>query len=177
MSLKQMSETYLTQYPWVVNGAVQPWLSNEVYAGTITVEQALLGATALDDASVETLAAANKVIIQPQNGWVSMELRFYGDGAENIDDVVELYAMAGSDHYRHFAQLAIVIGTQDYGTSYHFHDTMTPANEAWLTAASEVSPANDTMASYIFNVHGYSKFLVIASDLDCTTIGVDYRRC
>lgn len=166
--MKQVfSEDYLSHYYW------QAPANN-----LITSEQSLLGATALDDASVVALAATKKVIIEPPTGWVAMELRFFGDiaAAENTDDVVQLYAEAGADHYRHFAQLTIIIGTQDYGTLYHFHDDITPANEEWLTAAAEVSPANNTFGSYTFNIHAHSKFLVIASDLDCTTIGVEYRR-
>lgn len=176
MSVKQFSETFLSHYFWHGNASATPWLGEDTtYAGTITVQQALLAADGADSASVEALAAANKVLIKPPNGTVSMELRFYGDGAENVDDVVQLYAAAGADHYRHFAQLTIIIGTQDYG-SYHFHDTVTPANEAWLTTVSEVSPGSDHMGSYVFNTHGNDRFLVIASDLDCTLIGVDWRR-
>jgi hypothetical protein len=94
--------------------------------------------------------------------------------AYSNDDVVELYAMVGRDHARHFAQLSIKVGTQVYG-SYKFHDTVVPANVAWLTRNYAVSPANDTFGSYTFNLHGHDKILVIASDLDCTTLGVEYR--
>lgn len=167
MSVKQFSESFLSHYQWQAP-------DNNL----ITVEQALLGATALDDASVETLADANKVLIKPPNGVVAMELRFFGDNAAagNTDDVVQLYAAAGVDHYRHFAQLTIIIGTQDYGTLYHFHDDITAANNAWLSTASAVSPGNDTFGSYTFNTHGHDRFLVIASDKDCTTIGVEWRQ-
>lgn len=162
-------ESYLKQYFWQLGG-------------TITSQQALLGATALDHASVEALAAAKKVLIEVPQGWLAMELRFYGDIAatENTDDVVQLYAASTSDsnpdHYRHFAQLTITIGTQDNGTLYHFHDTIVPANEQWLSRCNEVSPANNTFGSYIINTHTHSRVLIIASDKDCTTIGVDYRK-
>lgn len=166
MSVKQFSETYLSQYYWQ-------------RGGLITSEQALLGATALDHTSVvTTLAATKKVVITIPVGWAAMELRFFGDisASADTDDVVQLYAEAGVDHFRHFAQLTIVIGTQDYGTLYHFHDGITPANEAWMTTPAEASPANNTFGSYIFNTHAHSRILVIASDKDCTTIGVDYKR-
>lgn len=169
----KMVEDYLHVYPWVAP-------SNN----TITVQQALLGATELDyDSVITTLADANKVVIDVPKGCVSMELRFFGDtsAAENTDDVVELYAHAPGpsshkDHFRHFAQLTITIGTQDYGSSYHFHDTVAPASEAWITTPAEVSPGNNTFGSYSFNTHGHDKILVIASDLDVTTLGVEYRR-
>jgi len=159
---QQYTENYLAQ---------QVWRSG----GTITTQQALLGATALSHSAIKTLADAKKVLIDIPQGWVAMELRFYSDGAENVDDIVELYAEAGEDHYRHFAQLTIVVGTQNYG-SYHFHDIIIPANEAWMSRPNEISQANNTFASYVLNTHCYSRILIIASDLDSSTIGVDYKR-
>ena len=162
---QQLQEKYLAQYYWQAGG-------------TITSQQALLGATALTHAAVKALAAAKKVIIEVPQGWLAMELRFYGDtsATNNTDDIIQLYAEAGEDHYRHFAQLTITIGTQDYGTLYHFHDIIAPANEQWLSRCNEVSPANNTFGSYVINTHAHSRILVIASDKDCTTIGVDYRK-
>jgi len=162
---QQLQEKWLSQYYWQAGG-------------TITSEQDLLGATALDHASVKALADTKKVIIEIEQGWMAMELRFYGDkeAANNTDDILQLYAEAGEDHYRHFAQLTITIGTQDYGTLYHFHDTIVPANEQWISRSNELSPANDTFASYVFNTHAHSRILAIASDLDCTTVGVEYRK-
>lgn len=162
---QQLQEKYLAQYYWQAGG-------------TITSQQALLGATALDHASVATLDAAKKVIIEVPQGWLAMELRFYGDiaASNNTDDILQLYAEAGVDHYRHFAQLTITIGTQDYGTLYHFHDTIAPANEQWISRPNELSPANNTFAGYVLNTHAHSRILIIASDLDCTTIGIDFRK-
>jgi len=159
---QQNVETYLGQNYWLSGGE-------------ITTEQALLGASALTHDMVEALADAKKVLIAIPQGWLAMELRFYSDGAENVDDIVELYAEAGEDNYRHFATNTIIVGTQEYG-SYHFHDTLTATNEAWFSKMAEVSPADDTFASYVFNTHAYSRILVIASDLDSTLIGVDYRK-
>ncbi|MHC4121947.1 MAG: hypothetical protein ACYSSI_00105 [Planctomycetota bacterium] len=163
---QQQQEKYLAQYLWQAGG-------------TITTQQALLGASALTHAAVEALADANKVLIEIPQGWLAMELRFYSDAAANIDDIVQLYIAATSDslpdHYRHFAQLTLIVGTQVYG-SYKFHDTVIPANEAWITRSNEVSPANNTFGGYVLNTHGNSKILVIASDLDSTTLGVDYRK-
>jgi len=159
---QQLQEKYLAQYYWQSGG-------------TITIQQAMLDADALTHAAVKALATANKVLIEIPQGWIAMELRFYSDGAENVDDVIELYAEAGEDHYRHFAQNTIIVGTQDYG-SYHFHDTITPANEHWLTRNNEVSPANNTFGSYVLNSHAHSRILIIASDLDSGILGVDYRK-
>ena len=163
---QQLQEKYLAQYLWQAGG-------------TIITQQALLGASALTHAAVKALAAANKVLIEIPQGWLAMELRFYSDAAANVDDIIQLYTASTSDskpdHYRHFAQLTIIVGTQVYG-SYKFHDTITPANEAWITRNNEVSPANNTFGSYVLNTHGNSRILVIASDRDSTLIGVDYRK-
>jgi hypothetical protein len=160
------TESYLKQYFWQSGG-------------TITSAQALLGADALTHAAVEALAAAKKVLIEIPQGWVAMELRFYSDAAANTEDVLELYAASTSDsnpdHYRHFAQLTTLVGTQEYGSN-KFIDTITPANEAWLTRNNEISPANNTFGSYVLNTHGYSNILVIASTLNSTTFGVEYKK-
>lgn len=159
-------EAYLKQYYWQSGG-------------TITVQQALLGASALTHAAVKALADANKVLIQIPQGWLAMELRFYSDSANGTSDVLQLYAAASSDskpdHYRHFAQLTNLVGTQEYGSN-KFIDTITPANEQWITRNNEVSPANNTFASYVLNAHGYGNILVIASTRNSTTIGVEFKK-
>ncbi len=160
------TESYLKQFFW------QP-------AGTITVQQALLGASALDHESVKNLAAANKVIIDIEQGWLAMELRFFSDAAADTSDKVELYAAATSDskpdHYRHFATLTNLVGTQVKGSN-KFIDTISPTNEAWMTRNNEVSPADNTFASYVFNSHGYSRILAIASELNSTTYGIEFKK-
>ena len=159
-------ESFLKQYYWSSGG-------------TITVQQAMLGASALTHAAVKALADANKVLIDIPQGWLAFELRFYSDGSENDSDVIELYAASTSDskpdHYRHFAQLTTLVGTQAYGSNT-FIDTITPASEQWMTRPNEISPANDTFASYVLNTHGYGSFLAIASTLTSTTFGVEYKK-
>ncbi len=164
MTTAGKTESYLKQYYWQSGG-------------TITVQQALLGASALTHAAVKALA--NKVLIQIPQGWVAMELRFFSDSAADTSDVLQLYAAASSDskpdHYRHFAQLTNLVGTQEYGSN-KFVDTITPANEQWITRNNEVSPANNTFGSYVLNAHGHGNILVIASTLNSTTIGVDFKK-
>ena len=163
---QQLQEKYLAQFFWQSGGV-------------ITVQQALLGAAALSHAAVEALAAANKVLISIPVGWIAAELRFYSDGSANDEDVIELYAASTSDsnpdHYRHFAQLTTLVGTQEYGSN-KFIDTITPVSEHWMTRCNEISPANNTFASYILNTHGYSNILAIASTLGSTTLGCDYKK-
>jgi len=158
-------ESYLKQYYWQS-------------AGTITVQQALLGADALTHAAVEALAAANKILIEIPVGWLAMELRFYSASAENTSDIIELYSASTSDsipdHYRHFAQLTNLVGTQEYGSN-KFIDTITPVAN-WLTNKGAVSPANGTFGSYALNTHGHSHILAIASDLNSTKIGIDFKK-
>ncbi|KKK46785.1 hypothetical protein LCGC14_3161780 [marine sediment metagenome] len=159
------NESYLKQYYWLDGG-------------TITVQQALLGAAALTHAAVEALAAANKVLIQVPQGWIALELRFYSDSAAGTIDIVELYAAATSDsrpdHYRHFAQLTLTVGTQEYGSN-KFHDTVVAVSN-WLTNKGTVSPANDTFGSYVFNLHGHGSILAIASTKGSTTLFCDYKK-
>ncbi len=158
-------ESYLKQNFW------QP-------GGNITVQQALLGAAALTHAAIEALAAANKVLIEVPQGWLAMELRFFSDSAEDTEDIVELYAAATSDsqpdHYRHFAQLTLTNGTQAYDSNT-FIDTIVPVSN-WLTNKGAASPANNTFGSYALNLHGHGNILVIASDLNSSTLGVDYKK-
>ncbi len=163
---QQLQEKYLAQYPWQSGG-------------TITVQQALLGASALTHAAVEALADANKVLVEIPQGWIALEMRFFSDGSANDVDVVQLYAASTSDsvpdHYRHFAQLTITVGTQEYGSN-KFHDIIAPANEQWLTRNNEVSPANNTFGSYVMNTHAHSRILIIASTLVSTNLGIDFRK-
>ena len=158
-------ESYLKQYFWQSGS-------------TITVQQAMLGADALTHASVESLADVKKVLIEIPQGWLAEELRFYSDAAENTVDVVELYIASTSDsnpdHYRHFAQLTLTVGTQEYGSN-KFHDTVV-ATSNWLTDKGAVSPANNTFGSYTLNNHGHSHILAIASTLGSTTLGCGYKK-
>ena len=159
------NESYLKQYYWLDGG-------------TITVQQALLGAAALTHAAVEALAAANKVLITVPQGWLAEELRFYSDSAAGTIDIVELYAASTSDsrpdHYRHFAQLTLTVGTQEYGSN-KFHDTVVAVSN-WLTNKGAVSPANDTFGSYVLNNHGHGHILAIASTKGSTTLSMDYKK-
>jgi len=158
-------ESYLKQNFWASGGA-------------ITSSQALLGASALTHAAVEDLADAKKVIVTIPQGWLAAELRFYSDAADNTGDVIELYAAATSDskgdHYRHVAQITLINGTQEYG-DYTFIDTVVGVS-TWLTEKGAVSPANNTFGSYAINLHGHGSLLVIASTLNSTTLGVDYKK-
>lgn len=160
------TELYLKQYFW------QP-------GGTITVPQAMLGASALTHAAVKALADANKVLIDIPQGWVAGELRFYSDSAADTDDVIELYAAATSDskpdHYRHVAQLATKVGTQVRSGTNLFIDTINAVSN-WLTNKGAVSPANNTFASYALNFHGHGKILLIASTLGSTTLSVEIKK-
>lgn len=158
-------ESYLKQYFWQDQGG-------------ITVQQTLLGASALTHAAVKVLADANKVLIEIPQGWVAAELRIYSDSAENTEDVIELYAAATSDskpdHYRHFATLTTLVGTQDRGSD-KFIDTIN-ADSNWLTNKGAVSPADDTFASYALNLHGHGHILAIASTLASTTLSIEVKK-
>ncbi len=165
MVVSKDKESYLKQYFWQTGG-------------TITSAQALLGAAALTHAAVEALTDAKKVLIKIPQGWLATELRWFSDSAAGTIDIVELYAAATSDslpdHYRHFAQLTLTVGTQEYGSN-KFHDTVVAVSN-WLTNKGAVSPADNTFGSYALNLHGHGSILAIASTLNSTTLGVEYKK-
>ncbi len=158
-------ESYLKQYYWQTGGE-------------ITSAQALLGASALTHAAVKTLADIKKVIIEIPQGWLAAEFRLFSDSAADTEDVVELYAASTTDsepdHYRHFATLTTKVGTQEKGSN-KFIDTINAVSN-WLTNKGAVSPADNTFASYAMNMHTHNKVLVIASTLNSTTLGVEYKK-
>ncbi len=162
MTRENQSESYLPQFYWQTGG-------------TITVQQAMLGASALTHAAVEALASANKVLVEIPQGWIAFEMRFFSDGSENDVDIIQMYAEAGRDHYRHFGQLTLTVGTQEYGSN-KFHDTVVASSEQWLTRNNEISPANDTFGSYVINTHAHSRVLLIVSTLVSTTFGAEFRK-
>ncbi len=158
-------ESYLKQYYWQAGGE-------------ITSAQALLGASALTHAAVKALADTKKVLIEIPQGWLAGEFRFYSDSAANTEDVIELYAAATSDsepdHYRHFATLTNLVGTQEKGSN-KFIDTISAVSN-WLTNKGAVSPADNTFASYAMNMHTHNKVLVIASTLNSTTLSCEFKK-
>lgn len=144
-----------------------------VYGGSITSEEAALGVDERDVATAEALTSTKYVLITPVAEPKGMLLRFRSDGDENVDSVLHLYASRG-DYYHRIAQLTITQGTQDTSTStIHFVDTITPASEDALFDGEE-SDLADMIAHYYFRTLGFSRFLILASDLDSTTVYVDY---
>jgi hypothetical protein len=158
-------ESYLKQYFWRKGGE-------------ITSAQALLGASALTHAAVKALDDTKKVIIEIPQGWLAGEFRFYSDSADNTEDIIELYAASTSDskpdNYRHFAQLTLTNGTQEYKANT-FIDTIS-GNPVWLTNKGVVSPENNTFGSYVMNFHGHSHILAIASTLNSSILGVEIKK-
>lgn len=150
---------------------VTPW----VEAGSITSEQAALAVTARDTLTAEALAA-NK-IIKIKNEYLdahALLFRFRADGAADLDSILELYAARGTDHYHRIATLTVVTGLQDTDVNtIHFIDSITPTNEDVLFDKEEMN-LEDMIAHYYIRTLGFDKFLFICSDLDTTTIYVDY---
>jgi len=159
------NELYLKQNYWQAGGE-------------ITARQGLLAVSALTHAAVKALGDASKVLIEIPQGWLAGEFRFYSDSAENTGDVVEIYAASTSDskpdHYRHVATLTLTNGLQEKDANT-FIDTIS-AVSSWLTNKGAVSPANNTFASYAMNFHGHSHILAIASTLNSTTLGCEYKK-
>lgn len=173
----QFTSGYQKQFFWNTAANNKASFANE--NGTISSEQALLGDSAADHASVEALAEAKKVLITIPNGVAAVELRFVAVGTANLDDILQLYMAATTDsitdHYRHFSQLTITLGTQTFTATQEFFDTIVPANEAWLSTIAEMSSSANHIGGYVFNTHGNNKLLIIASDLDNTSIDVHWK--
>ena len=159
---QQNVEKYLARYYWLDTS-------------TITASQSLLGASALTHAAVLALSDTKKAIIEIPQGWIAFEMRFFSDSAANTTDVLQMYAEAGADNYRHFGQLTLTVGTQVYG-DYTFHDTVVPAGIQWMTRSEAINPANNTFGSFVMNTHAHSRVLLIASTLGSTTLGAEYRK-
>ena len=147
-----------------------------IAAGSITTESSL-AVTARDVATVDALAAAKTVKLSPPlPGAYAMLLRFRADGSADVDSDVELYAARNAgDHYSRVATLTLLTGTQDTDTStIHFVDEITPADEDLIYAGVEnIGTGDNHIASYYCRTLGNDRFVLIASDLDSTTIFVD----
>jgi hypothetical protein len=151
---------------------------DSVYDGVITTQAdaADFAVGERDDAAVEALAAAKKVIIKLPPGIVSLELRFRSDGNENDDSIIQIFAAAGVEHYMWQDQLTVTQGTQLYSGSIYFVDTIVSAGEAWLSDTRQISPAADHVARNVMNVHGYDRLWIVANDLDTTSLYVDWKQ-
>jgi hypothetical protein len=153
-----------------------PWVA----AGSITSEQAALAVTGRDTATADALAAAKIVKITNKSpGAYAFLFRFRADGAENLDSVLELYAARGTDHYSRIATLTITTGTQDTDTStIHFVDKIAATNEETLLDGEEGAGTSnaDFIDYYYVRTLGFDKFLFVCSDLDSTTVYIDYCR-
>ena len=148
--------------------------SKWVNAGSITVQQAALGVDGRSYSTVQAIASTTVNLIEPENAPYALLLRFRADGDADLDSVLQLYACRGNDHYQHIGQLTVVTGTQDTDTAtIHFVDTITPASENALFDGEEVNTTNG-IALYYLRTLGYDSFAVISSDLDSTTVYVDY---
>lgn len=147
-----------------------PW----IVAGNITTEQTALAVTGRDVATADALSNTVKIALRDPAAY-AMLFRFRSDGSADDDSVLELYAARGdSDYYHRIAQLTVVQGTQDTGTStIHFVDTVTPASEDALFDGEESNLA-DMIGHYYVRTLGFDKFLFLCSDLDTTTVYIDY---
>jgi hypothetical protein len=147
------------------------------YNGTITTQcdAADYAVTARDDAAVEALAAAKKVIIKLPNGLVSLELRFRYNGTAADQHVLQLFAASGVDFYNLVATLTIDQGTQQHtagvaGTGIFFCDTVVPSNEKWLTPQTELTDTSNHIGGYTMNMRLHNEYArlrqVVARCLD-----------
>lgn len=176
----KLTEDYLRHHYWVKDGDLTDWLGpTTTYNGSMSVANGALAVDGRDDATVEAIVEANKVIIKPKSGVVALELRFRSDGTEDGDqEVVNLYAAAGVDFYTLLDTLTIDRGTMEYSSTIFFYDKVVSTGEEWLTAASESGDTSDNMGRYVFNTHGYDRFCLVMTtkDVNTTNLYVDWRQ-
>ncbi len=148
-----------------------PW----IVAGSITSEQAALVVAGRDTPTADALTATKIIKINSKHpSAYAFLFRFRADGAAELDSILQLYAAKGTDHYHRVAELTIKTGTQDTDTgTIHFIDDITPAAEDGLFDGEENNLA-DMIAHYYVRTLGFDKWLFLCSDLDTTTIYVDY---
>jgi hypothetical protein len=188
---QQYTESYLGHKYWIASGDKvygHPEYGNGyTYQGTITSAAAAgdWDESELDNTAVEALADAKKVIFYVPQGWVTTEFRFRYNGTAGDQHVLECFASAGKDHYRHIDQLTIDQGAQEHtagaaGTGIHFIDTVVSAGEQWMTVTKELTTTTDNIGGWMINNHGYDRFFFVASTLDVansgTTLYIDVKQ-
>lgn len=144
-------------------------------AGNIIAERADLTVSQRDHTTVEAIASTKIIkLTPPLPGPYAMLLRFRADGAEDTDSILQMYGARGRDFYNRVAQLTVVTGTGDTDTStIHFVDTITPAEEDGHYDAEEQNRTDNRTAHYYCRVLGCDRFILIATDLDSTTVYCD----
>lgn len=163
-----VAEGFVSQYKWVTEGAI-----TEQYS-----DGSALGNEERSELAVSAIATAKRVLFTVVNGTVAVEIRFRSDGNEDDENIAELYASAGADHYTRIATLTVQQGLQLYSGSIYFCDQMAATNKNWLTKAEviQTKPADNHISRFVLNPHGYSKFCIIASTLLTSSLYVDVRR-
>lgn len=177
---QQLAESYLGHKYWHKDGdkISIPEGTSYTYNGKITSQCSSgdFDVTHRDDASVEDLTDAKKVLIKLPNGIVSIEFRFRYNGIAGDQHILQLFAASGVDFYRYFAQLTIDQGTQQHTSGSPpagswFIDTVLPANEEWHTPQTELTDTSNHIGGYTMNTHGYDRIWIVAPTLDTANSG------
>ena len=192
MSRQQLTESYLGHKYWHMDGEDLPVTpaageARATYDGVITTEcdAGDYDVTHRDNTNVEALAAAKKVIIKPPNGVVAIEFRFRFNGTAGDQHVLQKFLAAGNDYYDLVDVLTIDQGTQQHtagaaGTGIWFCDTVSSADEKWLTDTRQLSDTSNHIGRDTQNMHGYDRVLWLASTLDTansgTTLYIDWKQ-
>ena len=155
------------------------WANAGSITAVVAAGQAPIDVDKRADADVVALAASKKVIYEPEDGTVAFEVRVRSDGDENDELAIQMLAEAGTDRYVKIADLTCTQGTQEADNSCYFSDIITQTNNEWLTSVRIVNPEGNSIARYVLNTHGYSKFLFVCTNLGAkpaTNIYIDVRR-
>jgi len=153
----------------------EPWQE----AGSIAAAVTTPAAGARDAATVEALS--NVVIYQVEQGMPGFEARFRTNTANNGSIVFDVLRARdhrlGQDHYTRAGTLTLTVGQQAADTGYVFVDTAVVSNDATDQEIVAISPANDYVASVLFNTCGYGRYVFVATTLTAEkTVDVDIAR-
>ena len=168
--MKRGNQPYTRQYPWLNAGSL---------TATVSAGEAPIDVDKRANADIVSLAAAKKIIYEPDDGQVAFEFRVRADGTEDDALVIPLYAAAGADRYTLIGDLTCTQGTQEADNSAYFCDAISggTATAAWITWTKVVAPASNQIARFPINCHGYDRFLWVCTDLKtATNIYVDCKR-
>ena len=148
-------------------------------AGTISSAHAVLGATERKFKSINTVLVQGTqylLIDLSKDNNQFLELVSHVVGSNNDNNVIELYACRGQNwDLTYVASIALTAGQMTVcGGSRLYNDTATVTEKDAAFECVESCTAIDDMAKTWINTNGYKYFLILASTLNSTNIGLMY---
>lgn len=148
--------------------------------GTITGSTSTPAVGSLDYSTMNALTVASVANWTAPEDVHTLELRFQTD-ADADSTTVELYGARGEyyaddeteDSYTLATTLVLTGGTQVGPNGNVFVDTIA-ATDTWISSGQVADPAANRICHYAIRLHGYKKWIVIATTLQASsTLYVD----